>query len=105
MGAVEHSVRQHFEEEIRAVRIPAPAIPAPAERRIHPLIGDALVRTVAVLVAAGSLVVLARDLPRETPLRKAIATAARERTYERYLPSEDSVRALIDRSFDRRKTE
>jgi len=105
MGAVERSVRRHFEGEIRAVRIPAPAIPAPAERRIHPLIGDALVRTVAVLVAAGSLVVLARDLPRETPLRKAIATAARERTYERYLPSEDSVRALIHRSFDRRKTE
>jgi hypothetical protein len=105
MGAVERSVRRHFEREIRTVRVPAPAIPAPAERRIHPLIGDAIVRTAAVLVAAGSLVVLARDLPRETPLRKAIATAASERSWERYLPGAASIRDLIDSSFDRRKTQ
>jgi hypothetical protein len=105
MGAVERSVRRHFEREIHAVRIPASAIPAPAERRIHPLISEAIVRTAAVLIAAGSLVILARDLPRETPLRKAIATAASKRSWERYLPGAASIRDLIDSSFDRRKTQ
>jgi hypothetical protein len=107
MGTVERSVRRHFEREILAVRVPAPVVPAGGEAgsgrtRRRALSSDALVRIAAVIVAAGSLVLLAKDLPRETPLRQAMATMARERTYERYLPSEDSVKALIHNSFDRR---
>lgn len=105
MGTVERSARRHFEKEIRAVRVTPPVVPAGGERRTLALAGDALVRMAAVLVAAGSLVLLARDLPRETALGKAIATSARERTWERYLPAAESIRELIDRSFDRRKTE
>ena len=104
MGAVERSVRRHFEREIRAIRVPEPALPAAAERRMPLPVADALVRTAAALVAAGSLLLLARDMPRETPLRKAIATTVRERTWERYLPGVESIRDLIDNAFDRRKT-
>jgi len=107
MGTVERSVRRHFEKEILAVRVPPPVVPAGGEAgsgrtRRRALSSDALVRIAAVLIAAGSLVVLANGLPRETPLREAIETIARERTYERFLPSEDSVKALIHNSFDRR---
>ncbi|MBE3063470.1 MAG: hypothetical protein IMZ55_16130 [Acidobacteria bacterium] len=105
MGKVERSARRHFEKEIRAVRVTPPVVPAGGERRTLALAGDALVRMAAVIVAAGSLVLLAGDLPRETPLRQAIATIARERTYERYLPSTDLIRHLIDISLNRRKTE
>ncbi len=102
MGRVERSARRHFEKEILAVRVPPPVVPGggQAGRRARAL-GDPLVRIAAVLVAAGSLVLLAKDLPRETPLRQAVGTIARERTYERYLPSEDSMKALINSFLER----
>ncbi len=108
MGTVERSVRRHFEREILAVRVPAPVVPADGEAgasraRRRALASDALVRIAAVLVAAGALILLARDLPRETPLRQAMGTMARERTYERYLPSEGSVKALMKGFFERGK--
>jgi hypothetical protein len=105
MGTVERSVRRHFEREIRAVSVPPVVVPAGRERQTLAISGDAIARVAAVIVAAGSLVLLAKDLPRETPLRQVMATIARERTYERYLPSGESVRALIHRSFDRRESE
>lgn len=108
MGKVPRSVRRHFEREILAVRVPTPIVPAGGEAgfsrtRRRALASDALVRIAAVLVAAGSLILLAKDLSRETPLRQAIGTIARERTYERLLPSEDSVKALINGFFERGK--
>ncbi len=105
MGTVERSARRHFEKEIRAVHVPLPVVQAGGERRTLAFAGDAIVRIAAVIVAAGSLVLLARDLPRETPLRQAIGTMARERTYERYLPSGESLRTLIHNSFERREFE
>ncbi len=105
MGTVERSVRRHFEKQILAVRVPPPVVPAGGDRRTLAHASDALVRIAAVLIAAGSLVVLAMGLPRETPLRLAIETIARERTYLQYLPSEESLLALIRNSFDRRESE
>jgi len=104
MGSIERSVRRHFEQEIRRIRAPAPPPreTATGERRIHPFFLDALAHAAIALFIAGSLFLYVREFPRPTTLREAVASIARERTYEQYLPSEESLRNLVKNFLDRR---
>lgn len=101
MGTVERSVRRHYEAELRAVRVPAPPgrVQAGGRTRLPRAFVDGLARAAAVVVAAGSLVVLALELPRSSVLEAAITEAARTRSWEALLPGAEEILDLIDRSF------
>jgi|WetSurMetagenome_2_1015567.scaffolds.fasta_scaffold1924382_1 hypothetical protein len=101
MGTVGRSVRRHFKAELRAVRVPAPPGRArgSGQARVPRAFVDGLVRAAAVVAAAGSLVLLALELPRSTVLGAAISEGARQRTWEALLPRAEAVLDIIDRSF------
>jgi hypothetical protein len=104
MGTVGRSVRRHFEAELRAVRVPAPPAgpgreEAGGRTRLPRTFVDGLARAAAVVVVAGSLVLLAAESPRRTALERAITDFARDRAWEALLPRAETVLDLIERSF------
>jgi hypothetical protein len=102
-------IREHFEEEVRTVRVPQPALPprdgeAGGARRAPAFVADVVARSAAVVLAAGALVLLAATLGRPAALQETIAAAVRERVIERAMPDRQVLLDMIDASFGRRKT-
>lgn len=109
MDEIGRLVRAHFDGEVRAVRVPRPAMPRrPGEgghvRRVPAFLADLAARAAAVVLAAGALVLLGTSLGRPAALQEVLAAAVQERTIERAMPEPRILLDLIDASFGRRNT-
>lgn len=104
MGTVNRCARRCFSRAVACVRVPAPGQPVDPlpVRRPPTVLVDALVRGAAALAAAGSLAVLTAWLPGRTVLRDDLASIARDRAWERYLPDWDQLRGLLADPDERR---
>lgn len=112
MDRIGRLVRDHFESEVREVRVPDPVVPARgaggghrAARPVPHFLVDRLARATAVIVAVGALVLLDQSLRKPAALQGALAAAVEQRAFERVLPNAGALMDLIDASFGRRRSE
>lgn len=104
MDEVGALIRRHFDEEVRAVRVPGAVLPQREGKlgqagRVPAHVVDFAARAAAVLVAAGALALLAATLGRPAALQDAVAAAVREKAVERVMPDPGVVLDMIDASF------